>query len=396
LSVFIIALLLSFLTSSQASAAPTLVRQGSNFAVTNNLNITLTGATTDNLLVIICSSGANSTFSTPSGFQTAINQSGIPSQAIFYKIATGGETSYTCTFSANTNSAMQVYEYSGIYRTPMVLTGSATGNSTSPSSGSTTTAYPNALLLASFILNTGSSFTGWSNSFSQLVLNGVTNGNPGGRYMFGGADLKVTVAGTYSTVASGSTASDWRGQIASFKAIPTNPQLGLGFVDGSGASIPPPTISLPTQTTGFNCQASNGTLGTSSQRIRVTNTTNTPAWSLGIAATNGVSSTWSDGSSTYTYNNPANAGCTSGQLSINAASGTITPTAGCTNTGVSLGSNSAYSSGVVNSITLASASGLAAVDCVWDITDIPLIQQIPAEQSPGTYSLPLTLTVVAN
>src|SRR3989304_5682584 len=57
------------------------------------------GATAGNLIVAILGAGGNVTLNAPSGFSTAINQSGTPSQAIFYKTAAGGETAITATVS---------------------------------------------------------------------------------------------------------------------------------------------------------------------------------------------------------------------------------------------------------------------------------------------------------
>jgi hypothetical protein len=86
-----------------------------------------------------------------------------------------------------------------------------------------------------------------------------------------------------------------------------------------------------------------------------------------------------------------------GQLTLDpsAAGATITPT-GCTNTGVTLGSSAGFAQGTVDDVTLVSASGSAATNCLWDITGIGVAQAIPAQAPAGTYTLNLTITVTAN
>lgn len=93
-----------------------------------------------------------------------------------------------------------------------------------------------------------------------------------------------------------------------------------------------------------------GTLGTSSQKIRVDNATANPQWSATIAATGGTTALWSAGTPKYDFNDPtANAvdgGDTDsygGRLSLDPLSGTLTPQSGCSNTGVSKGSSNSFS-----------------------------------------------------
>jgi hypothetical protein len=149
-------------------------------------------------------------------------------------------------------------------------------------------------------------------------------------------------------------------------------------------------------------QTVSGTLGTSSQKIRVTNSTMNPQWSVSLAATSGATTLWSAGTPKYDFNDPtasaldgADSDSFGGQLTINPATGTLTPQSGCTNTGVSKGSSSAFSEGVTNSITLVSSSGSAETNCYWDFTGITLSQDIPSEQTVANYFLDMTLTITA-
>jgi hypothetical protein len=146
----------------------------------------------------------------------------------------------------------------------------------------------------------------------------------------------------------------------------------------------------------FSCQTVTGTLGTSSQKIRISNNTATPTWTLSVAATGGSASKWSVASLQYAFNNPSSSGCGSGQLTINPATGELAPQSGCPSTGLALGSSAAFNSGVLDSISLATANSSAAINCYWDLTGVSLSQKIPAEQMVGAYSINLTLTVTAS
>jgi len=107
------------------------------------------GATAGNLIVAILGAGGNVTLNAPSGFSTAINQSGTPSQAIFYKTAAGGETAITATVSSNPSSiGLHIYEYSGGDNT-LDLTSSSSGFGTSTVSGTNLTRSVFAILSVS-------------------------------------------------------------------------------------------------------------------------------------------------------------------------------------------------------------------------------------------------------
>ena len=182
--------------------------------------------------------------------------------------------------------------------------------------------------------------------------------------------------------------------------------LSVDIVDGANNPVGAPSSSMTTVVAGNTCQTSTGTLGITGQRIRLTNTTAAPAWTLSVAPTGGTTTSWSSGTANYDFNDPSGspAGCSdggdadslAGQLSINPSAGSITPKSGCTSTGVSLGSSSAFNQGTIDAITLMSASSGASMNCYWDLLGASLSQTIPAIQTTGTYSLNMTMTVVAN
>ncbi len=196
------------------------------------------------------------------------------------------------------------------------------------------------------------------------------------------------------------------GWIAGFDYVnfANTPALGVDIVNTSNASVGSPSINMSSLFSSVDCQTSTGTFGTASEKIRISNTTTNEKWTLSIAATGGATTNWSSGLNSYDFNDTGGSGCTdsgdadslAGQLSIDPSTATITPKFGCVNTNLSSGSSSAFNQGVVDSITLLTASAGAYYDCYWDITGTSVSQSVPANTPQGNYSLSLTLTTVAN
>jgi hypothetical protein len=394
-----------FYGATPAGAVPVLVQSNSSAqASVASVNATFAAMpTAGNLLVVVCATGLSRTIAVPTGYSVAINETGTPSQAIFYKQAAGNEKTITCSFSSSSNDLIQIYEYSGLHgymSLDAVNTVPSAGTGTTFSTGSVTTTHANDLIFASVIVDTGSTLGTWTNTFTKREVNGVTSGKASNRFYGGGADFVATAAGAYTTSvnSSNSTSGNWRGQIVAFRSLASPVFLGADIVDGSGNSVVSPSVSLSSLVAGFGCQTATGMLGTATQKIRVTNNTDNPSWSLGLAATGGTAAKFTSGSDTYSYNDPTSAGCSSGQLTVNVGSGTLVPVGSCPSTGVALGANTAFDQDDINasSVTLATGNSSAPIDCAWDITGIPLLQKIPAEQKAGAYSLSFTITVVAN
>ncbi|TXG76234.1 hypothetical protein E6Q11_05020 [Candidatus Dojkabacteria bacterium] len=184
------------------------------------------------------------------------------------------------------------------------------------------------------------------------------------------------------------------------------PQLSADIVDSGGSPVGSPNVSMSSLNSSFSCNTSTGALGSSAQRLRVTNTTNSPNWTVDIAATNGTSTLWSDGAKTYDFNDNGGSpnGCAdgldsdnlAGQLTFLPASATIAPHgSGCSSLGVLRGSSASFREGVLDSLTLISSSG-GDTGCYWDITGINISQTIPPATASGTYKLNLTMTIIAN
>lgn len=197
--------------------------------------------------------------------------------------------------------------------------------------------------------------------------------------------------------------SDWSDETSFTTENTSAGTLDLEIIDENEDPIINPFVSMNDLDFSFTSQTATGTLGTSSQKIRVNNGTGTATWTLSLAADDGSSALWSSGSNFYDFNDPtvnagdgADADSYGGQMTVNPGIATITPQSGCTDTSVSTGSSTSFNEGVTDSITLASASSGADTNCYWDITGIGVSQTIPAEQPAGSYSINMTLSIIAS
>lgn len=178
--------------------------------------------------------------------------------------------------------------------------------------------------------------------------------------------------------------------------------LSADIVNSGGTPVASPAVGFGSAQFMFVCQTTSGTLGTSSERIRVNNTTPNGNWTLTMAATAGATAAWG---TAYDYNDSGGspAGCAdsgdtdsrAGQLTVNPSAATLAPQGGCGSTGVTKGGSASFAEGSVNSITLLTASG-SQTNCYYDLTGVSLSQQIPPETAVGNYSINMTITVTAN
>ena len=176
--------------------------------------------------------------------------------------------------------------------------------------------------------------------------------------------------------------------------------LEVDILDSGDSPVLNPYMEMDALDFNTSYQSSTGTFGISSQKIRVSNTTGTASWTLSIAPSGGATDYW-DATTDFDYNDPtANAGdgadadSLGGQLTIDSSSATITPESGCSTTGLSLNSSASYSEGVVDSITIFSASSGADTGCYWDVTGIDISQTVPANQPADYYTIDLVLTIM--
>jgi hypothetical protein len=165
---------------------------------------------------------------------------------------------------------------------------------------------------------------------------------------------------------------------------------------GDTADVAAPNVPFTALSVSTACQTSTGTYGTNTERIYVDNPgASATGWTLALAATGGATAKWVSGSNNYAFNSAAGSGCTSGQLTINPAAGSVNPVSPATTTGITLGSSASFVSGTTDSITLVNAA--AASDDIWRgyILGIGASQKVPANTPVGSYSIDMTQTVAA-
>lgn len=186
--------------------------------------------------------------------------------------------------------------------------------------------------------------------------------------------------------------------------------LSFSILDAEGDEVASPGVTMA----GINFNndedlTAEGTLGTLTEMLVVTNPTANKGWTLAVAATDGATAVWerTGGGATFDYNDGAsgddnNDGVTDddlvgGQLTIEPSGGIIEGTGSSTNTGITLGSDVAFKEGTVASVDIATAADLGETQAEapgqWIIRDVGLSQIVPAGTPAGTYTLGLTLTL---
>lgn len=221
-----------------------------------------------------------------------------------------------------------------------------------------------------------------ANAITGIVANGFSVGTAGETNSAGSNNYRYAV---------------WR--------VPEVGILYVDIVDSGGTPVASPTMAFSTIDTSFECTESTATFGVTNEKIRITNDSANPEWNLTISADGGAISLWEDGGTEdYDFNDNTGSpvGCAdggdsdgvAGRMTFSFANVTITPEGGCSATGITLGSDGGFTEGATDSVTIASAGGSADVGCYWDITGIEVYQAIPSDQASGTYSLPMSLTIV--
>lgn len=241
-----------------------------------------------------------------------------------------------------------------------------------------------------------------SNNFTNAIAS--INSGEDGKWDFSLIDNGASASTTFCfrIVKSDGTELDTYSVYPEITTAAASGSLSVDIVDAGGSSVGSPSVGMNSTEFSFSDQTATGTFGTSSEKIRVDNGTGTATWTLSLAADSGSTAFW-DGGTDYDFNDPtANAGdgadadSIGGQMTIDPSGATITPEGGCTTTNISLGSSNAYNEGTTDSITLASAASGADTGCYWDITDIDISQTIPAEQPADSYSIDMTLSIIAS
>jgi hypothetical protein len=177
--------------------------------------------------------------------------------------------------------------------------------------------------------------------------------------------------------------------------------LSVDIVDGAGSPVASPSVTFGGLSFSFSTQDGTGTLGTASEQIRAYNPTSGEVWSVNMAATSGATALWNDGGSndydfndSSSYTDGGDADGVGGQLNVDPlTSSSIAGVGTCTTTNVSAGTADAFDEGTTDSIDLMSAAAGSDQYCRWDMTGIDLLQEIPAAQVSGTYTIDMTMSI---
>ena len=203
------------------------------------------------------------------------------------------------------------------------------------------------------------------------------------------------------TTAAPGTSIDTYSYYPEFKAA--DGSLDIRFADATNATLTNPTTVFSAAMTGRTASTTTAKLSNnSSQQLEVANSLSTTGWSVSLAATGGPTAKWTQtvGAANYAFNST---NADQGQLSVDLSSSAFTASGSmplgqaCTTAGLSYGAGGAFVAGTAsaNAITLATASSSSGLTCLFKLQNISLKQTIPAYQKPGTYTLPVTVTVVA-
>lgn len=180
-------------------------------------------------------------------------------------------------------------------------------------------------------------------------------------------------------------------------------QLGIRFTNAANLTLSNPTtyfgsIAVPATTTMTSAHLSNA----GSQQLEVSNTRSSGGWTVSLSASDGPTGRWRNATNTASY--PFNSRNRSrGQLGTDtsaasfAAFGDGLAGQGCDTTGLSFGAGASFRAGTAtaSTVTIATAAANSKVRCAFKLRNIRLMQTIPAHQKNDTYTLPMTLTVIA-
>lgn len=204
-------------------------------------------------------------------------------------------------------------------------------------------------------------------------------------------EIEITNPSTGVLVSVGSVTPATAVAISGTTSITTSGgSLSISIVDNLGALVASPYVNFSSGTFRWSIQQTLGTLGVTAQQLKISNFTSTPNWTLSLAATGGNTSLWQSGSDSYKFNGLDS----EGRLQVNPSLATITPGGSCSSTGLTKQSSAYFVGGSVDSIDLIVAGSSAEINCDWFVTGVGLIQDIPAEQAGGSYSLAMTITVI--
>jgi len=183
--------------------------------------------------------------------------------------------------------------------------------------------------------------------------------------------------------------------------------LAVDIVDGSYASVGSPAVAMSAVNFNFACQTATGTFGTATEQVYITNPDAADnGWTASVAAS-ATTDVWDSAGTDYDFNDPTGSGCTDGgdtdsfggQMTFDASGGTLATgqCASCTTSNITLGSSSAFSEGVTDSITVLTAAAGSDDIGDWTLQGVAISQEVPAEQpAAADYDINMVLSVIAS
>jgi hypothetical protein len=254
---------------ANGSTGPISLVQQKTFATTYNspgygISVTLdTPATTNNLLVTgVAIDKASGTISVPSGFTLVQKgEGGISSGAMAYKIATGGETTISWSWTAHEEGSVWIGEYAGLVPTDVLDVSSeneaylsiVTNTISTGTTPTTTQAYELAItLFASDSGNAVGNTRTWSNGFSTVAEITDTSGSP---FANVGSKILDSTGAVESTLTHNGNDESYA-MIATFKAAPLGTiwhAEGTNSINGT-TDTTSFTITIPDGEYKWNCR----------------------------------------------------------------------------------------------------------------------------------------------
>jgi len=192
------------------------------------------------LLIVVVGAYDRVTIPAPSAgtWNTAIAESGEPSQAIFYTTAVGGEQVISVNIgNVSAPVGLQVYEYSGMY-TLLDNVASATGNSSEYYSGQVQTEMNNELLFAAFTSRDDGVIQkkSWDDTEGFTERENFRESVKKIAARFAAGDNYTNDLGVHDLTVIAKQQALWRGQLIAFKYISPLPQSEIAVTISDGVS----------------------------------------------------------------------------------------------------------------------------------------------------------------
>lgn len=185
-----------------------------------------------NLLIAAATCDTTNPPSGSPGWQTAKSVANTGSTIVFWKIATGTETSFTANRAVAATMLLSIHEYSGFIRNAIIDAAvSSTSTAVTIPTGTTPSTFTaNELLFAACGILTNNTLTSWSNSFVTVV----TISNFVSQFT---AQNIVTSTGAYTTTATTTaTSAVNQGILVTFRSLPQQLNNYQQFKVGDGMS----------------------------------------------------------------------------------------------------------------------------------------------------------------